>query len=286
MAAKRCEFRQHWQTRRPHPQGKQSKISIDLQHLVADGEENVMPSFARGGATIYYEEHGTGSPLLLLAPGGLNSTIDFWGRMPLNPLEVFADEFRVIAMDQRNAGRSSGPLETSDPWGMYADDQLGVLDHVGVDKALVIGCCIGCSFVFKLLERAPARIVAGVLMQPIGHDETNHGTFSPDMWTPWGQNLIDKGAPFVMDTVNAFGHGLFDAGFVFSVTRDFVRTVRTPMLLLFGNDRPHPRGVSVEVGSLLPNVEQVERWRDAEVVPEVIERMRSFLRAHQLVSAR
>jgi pimeloyl-ACP methyl ester carboxylesterase len=244
-----------------------------------------MPTFARGQATIYYEERGSGAPLLLLAPGGLNSAIDFWGRMPLDPLEVFADEFRVIAMDQRNAGRSSGPLDTRDPWGMYADDQLAVLDQLGVPSALVIGCCIGCSFIFKLLERAPRRIVAGVLMQPIGHDESNHGTFSPDMWRPWGQNLIDKGAGLSMDTVDAFGHALFDADFVFSVTRDFLRTVRTPLLLLFGNDRAHPRGVSVEVGRLLPNVEQIERWRDPDVVGEVTERMRSFLRAHQLVSA-
>jgi pimeloyl-ACP methyl ester carboxylesterase len=245
-----------------------------------------MPTVARGEATIYYEERGAGLPLLLLAPGGLNSTVDFWGRMPLNPLEAFADEFRVIAMDQRNAGRSSGPLETSDPWGMYADDQLAVLNHLGVDQALVIGCCIGCSFIFKLLERAPERIVAGVLMQPIGHDETNHGAFSAETWTPWGQNLIDRAAPFGMDTVDAFGHGLFDSGFVFSVSRDFLRTVRTPLLLLFGNDRAHPRGISVEVGSLLPNVEQIERWRDPEVVPEVVGRMRNFLRAHQFVSAR
>src|SRR5689334_9645229 len=111
-----------------------------------------MPTIERGGATIYFEEHGstTGPALLLLAPGALNSSIDFWGRMPLNPLEVFSDEFRVIAMDQRNAGRSSGPLDTVDPWGMYADDQLAVLDHLGVEKTLVIGCCIGCSFIFKL----------------------------------------------------------------------------------------------------------------------------------------
>ena len=90
-----------------------------------------MPTIQRGAATIYYEEHGSGFPLLLLAPGGLNSTVDFWSRMPLNPLAAFsADGFRVIAMDQRNAGRSSGPLETADPWTMYADDQLAVLDHL------------------------------------------------------------------------------------------------------------------------------------------------------------
>ncbi len=122
-------------------------------------------------------------------------------------------------------------------------------------------------------------------MQPIGQDDSNPGTFGPDMWNPWGQNLIDRGADFGMDAVDAFGHALFDAGFVFSVTRDFLRTVQTPLLLLFGNDRAHPRGVSVEVASLLPNVEHIERWRDPDVVPEVIDRMRSFLRAHRLVRA-
>ena len=246
-----------------------------------------MPTIQRDGATIYYEEHGSTSaqPLLLLAPGGLNSTVDFWGRMPLNPLEAFVDEFRVIAMDQRNAGRSSGPLDTQDPWGMYADDQLAVLDHLGIDRTLVIGCCIGCSFIFKLLERAPERVIAAVPMQPIGHDETNDGTFSPEMWTPWGQNLIDKGAAFTMEIVNAFGHALFDPGFVFSVSREFLRSVQTPLLLLYGNDKAHPRGVSVEVAGLLPNVQQVERWRDPDVVADVTVRMRDFLRSHQLVSA-
>src|SRR5438309_11887377 len=108
-----------------------------------------MPTFERGAATIYYEDHGSPSlqPLLLLAPGGLNSTVDFWGRMPLNPLEAFSNEFRVIAMDQRNAGRSSGSLDTSDPWQMYAADQLAVLDHLGIDQTTVIGCCICCSFI-------------------------------------------------------------------------------------------------------------------------------------------
>src|SRR5205823_2048591 len=148
-----------------------------------------------------------------------------------------------------------------------------------------IGCCIGCSFIFKLLEVAPERVAAGVLMQPIGHDETNAGAFGPDTWRPWGQGLIDKGASFRTDDVDAFGHGLFDSGFVFSVTRYFLRSIQTPLLLLYGNDRAHPRGVSVEAGSLLPNVEQIEEWRDAQVVPQAVERMRTFLRAHQLVSA-
>ncbi|MBV9322583.1 MAG: alpha/beta hydrolase [Chloroflexi bacterium] len=248
-----------------------------------------MPTIERAGATIYYEDHGDPSlpTLFLLAPGGLNSTIDFWSRNAIKPLEVFAGEFRIIGMDQRNAGsRSKGPLESSDPWRMYAQDQLAVLDHLGVDKTLVIGCCIGSSFIFELLKIAPERVVAAVPMQPIGHDDTNAGQFGPDMWRPWGQNLIDKGASFSMDEVDAFGRALFDSGFVFTATRDELKSFQTPMLLMYGNDRAHPRGVSVEVGKLLPNVQIIEEWKDAAAVPQAVEHMRTFLRSHQLVSAR
>jgi pimeloyl-ACP methyl ester carboxylesterase len=200
--------------------------------------------------------------------------------MPLNPIEAFSSDFRVIGMDQRNAGRSSGPLDTSDPWKMYADDQLAVLDHLGIDQALTLGSCIGCTFIFQLIEQAPRRIAAGVLMQPIGHDETNDGVFGPEMWTPWGQNLIDHGARFNLETLDAFGRALFDPDFVFSVSRDFLKTIQTPLQLLYGSDRAHPHGVSVEVAGLLPNVETIERWRDPDVVPQVIDQIRAFLKTH------
>jgi len=247
-----------------------------------------MPTLEHEGASIYYEEHGSAAQpaLLLLSPGGLNSTIDFWDRLPLRPLEAFAGDFRIVVMDQRNAGsRSKGPLQTQNPWEMYARDQLAVLDHLGIERTLVIGCCIGCSFIFELLQVAPERINAGVLMQPIGADQTNPDTFGPNMWRPWGQNLIDKGAGFSMADVDAFGHALFDSGFVFTATREDLRHFETPLLLLFGDDQAHPRGISVEVAGLLPNVEVIERWRDADVVPQVTEQMRRFLQSHQLVNA-
>ncbi|MGE3269981.1 MAG: alpha/beta fold hydrolase [Chloroflexota bacterium] len=241
-----------------------------------------MPTIERNGASIYYEEAGSGFPLLLLAPGGLNSAIPFWHRMPLNPIAAFADEFRVISMDQRNAGQSSGPLEPTDAWGMYADDQLAVLDHLGVERALVAGCCIGCTFIFKLVERAPERVVAGVLMQPIGLDETNPGAFGEATWRPWGENLIQNGANLDMDTVAAFGHNLFDPEFVFTATPEALKKMTTPMLLMDGNDRAHPKSISEVLAGLLPNLERIEVWRDPAVVPAVTEQMRAFMRAHTL----
>lgn len=239
-----------------------------------------MPTLERVGATIYYEEHGSGFPLLLLAPGGLNSSVPFWHRMALNPIARFTDEFRVIAMDQRNVGSSSGPLEPNDAWGMYARDQLAVLDHLGIEKALMAGCCIGCTFILKLVELAPERVVAGVLMQPIGPDPNEPGYFGPRMWRPWGESLIEKGADLTMETVDAFGHNLFDTDFVFSVSREFVKTVQTPMLLLDGDDVAHPKVISEEVAALLPNVERIERWREEDAVDEATAKMREFLRKH------
>jgi pimeloyl-ACP methyl ester carboxylesterase len=92
----------------------------------------------------------------------------------------------MIAMDQRNAGRSAGPLEAGDPWGAYAADQLAVIDHLGIDRFLVFGCCIGGPFILKLCELAPGRVVAAVLEQPVGITTANRELFD-NLWKPWGE---------------------------------------------------------------------------------------------------
>ena len=239
-----------------------------------------MAVFQRGDVSLYYEERGSGFPLLLLAPGGLNSTIDFWGRMPLNPFELFPDEYHVVAMDQRNAGRSSGPLPLDDPWGTYIGDQLGLMDHLGIERFLVIGCCIGCSYILKMVEVAAERVVAGVMMQPIGLDETNPGAFAPRIYQQWGEDLRAKRTDITPEQIETFGQRMWSGDFVLSVPREFLSTVQNPMLVLPGNDMAHPTGVGLEVARLLPHAELVERWKESDVVPATIERMRSFLQAH------
>jgi pimeloyl-ACP methyl ester carboxylesterase len=127
--------------------------------------------YEKGAVRIHFEEAGSGFPLLLIAGGGLNSTIaNLKNNSPFNPIEEFKSEYRCIASDLRNApgGQSSGPLEVERPWDAYADDQLGVMDHLGIDKFVVLGFCIGGPFIWNLLKRAPDRIVAAVLAQPSG----------------------------------------------------------------------------------------------------------------------
>src|SRR6516162_470067 len=130
-----------------------------------------MPFYENGDVCIHYEETGSGFPLLLIPGGGLNSTIGFFtGNAPFNPIEEFQGEYRCITADLRNAkdGESSGPLAIDRPWDAYADDQLGVMDHLGIGEFLVLGFCIGGPFIWNLLRRAPGRIVAAVLAQPSG----------------------------------------------------------------------------------------------------------------------
>ena len=250
-----------------------------------------MPYFANGPVRIHYEEVGAGYPLLLLAPGGLNSAIGAWGRMAaFNPLEVFKDDFRLIAMDQRNAntGESTGPVAVESPWAAFLDDQLALLDHLGLRDCFVLGFCIGCSYGLGLMEKAPERISAGVLCQPIGHRPEDPDVMV-DSSLNWGKELCSRRADLEMATIETMVDNMFrsPADFVYSVSRDFVRSCRTPMLVLPGTDRAHPYAVGIEVASLAPNSELVDPWKEPpEIVPQTVERIRGFLKAHTPTAAR
>src|SRR5437762_7777017 len=134
------------------------------------GQAGAARFYEKGPVRIRYEEAGAGFPLLLIAGGGLNSVMAGLPRSPFNPIDEFKGEYRCIFADLRNAngGQSSGPLEIDRPWDSYADDHLGLMDHLGIQKFMVMGFCIGGPFIWNLLRRAPDRIVAAVLAQPSG----------------------------------------------------------------------------------------------------------------------
>src|SRR6202171_202884 len=126
--------------------------------------------YEKGAVRIAYQEAGSGFPLLCIAGGGLNSRMAGLATSPFDPIEEFKGEDRCIASDLRNAngGQSSGPLEIDRPWDSYTDDHLGLMDHLGIDKFMVMGFCIGGPFIWNLLKRAPNRAVAAVLAQLSG----------------------------------------------------------------------------------------------------------------------
>jgi pimeloyl-ACP methyl ester carboxylesterase len=238
-----------------------------------------VPHFANGQTRIYYEEHGSGFPLLLIAPGAMNSAIDLWSGATINPLDVYRQDFRLIAMDQRNAGRSTGPLEVGDPWGAYARDQLALLDHLGVESCHVMGACIGGSFALKLIEQAPQRVQTAVLEQPVGVTADNALLYDA-MWRSWGDQLVQRRADVDAAQVEAFGTRMFTGDFVLSVSRDFVASCVTPLLVLPGVDRYHPTATGREIAELAQDATLIEPWKDPEHVAPATAAVRDFLEAH------
>src|SRR5689334_12700165 len=110
--------------------------------------------YERGNVRIRYQEVGSGFPLLATPGGGLNSRISNWQTAVINVMEFFKNDFRCITMDQRNAsgGESTGPVPVDEAWDAFADDQLGLMDHLGISQFLFFGNCIGGSFGLKLME--------------------------------------------------------------------------------------------------------------------------------------
>ena len=164
----------------------------------AGGRRGTGKFYEKGPVRIYYEEAGSGFPLLLLPGGGLNATIGFFtGNSPFNAIEEFKGEYRCITADLRNApsGQSTGPVEVDRPWESYADDQLGLMDHLGIDKFMVMGFCIGGPFIWSLLKRAPNRIVAAVLAQPVGwRPEMRDPKYPGAFWKSWPAQIDRQAA--------------------------------------------------------------------------------------------
>src|SRR5499427_8429736 len=240
-----------------------------------------MPSFEYERARIFYEEFGEGFPILTFAPAGLQSVIGVWSQpsAPINPITEFTDEFRVIAMDQRNAGgQSQAPISAQDGWDKYTADHIALLDHLGIDRCHLYGQCIGGSFILNLLKARPERVQSAVLAQPIGRV----GAMPPgrsSRFDVWAESLKDhpEATPPVLEM---FYWNLYEPGFVYCVDRAFVSTVLTPCLVLAGNDEAHPYAISEELAKLLPNCEFLPEWKAGAALGAARARVKEFLSKH------
>jgi pimeloyl-ACP methyl ester carboxylesterase len=250
-----------------------------------------MPFYEKGDVRIHYEEVGSGFPLMIIPGGGLNSTVAGLSNHPFNPMEEFKSEYRVIAADLRNAngGESSGPLAIDRPWDAYADDQIGLMDHLGIGEFMVLGFCIGGPFIWNLLRRAPERIVAAVLAQPSGFRPEKPDLFYQNNITGWGPALCARQPDITMEQVDAFLTKMYraNADFVFTVTREFVRSCQTPILVLPDDVPAHPYAVAMEVVSLAPKADvSIYPWKEPKsLIPQAVRHVREFLRAHRPVTA-
>ena len=240
--------------------------------------------YQKGNVRIHYEETGSGFPLLLIPGGGLDgSTIaGIRGGNPFNTIEAFKGEFRCIYADLRNANRqSTGPLEVDRPWDSYADDHIGLMDHLGIDKFMVLGFCIAGPFIWNLMKRAPNRVVAAVPAQPVGFRPELPNSLYESQTTGWADPLVKRRPEITKETADRFLTRMFrnNPDFLLTVTRDFVKGCQTPVLVLLDDTAGHSLTVAIESAMLAPKGQlSMYPWKDTpEKIPLAVRHIRSFL---------
>jgi len=237
-----------------------------------------MPVFERAGTRIQWWEVGSGYPVLLFAPGGMRSAASIWANSPFDPRRELAGSFRVISMDQRNAGGSTAPVTAGDGWHTYAEDHLALLDHLGIEHCHLMGGCIGSSYCLGVLRADPSRVSAAVLQNPIGCHE-NQALFYA-MFDTWAEALLEQRDDVDEADLPAFRERMYGGDFTFNVDREFVAGITTPLLILAGNDAYHPRPIAEEIAELSPNNEMIRDWKSEEAAAAAAARVRAFLARH------
>jgi hypothetical protein len=148
-----------------------------------------------------------------------------------------------------------------------------------------MGFCIGGPMIWNLLKRAPDRIVAAVIAQPVGSRPDARDAFYQNNMKGWAVEFTKKRPDVTMEIADKFLTEMYrtDPDFVFTVTRDFVRSCQTPVLVLPDDSPPHPYAVAMETVLLAPKAEtSIYPWKEpAERVPLAVRQIRSFMRAHR-----
>jgi len=130
-----------------------------------------MPIAVVDGIATRYEVIGSGPPLLMFAPGGFDGTLDKWrtagvyARVKL--IDHLPKKYSCIVFDRRETGQSSGRVERI-TWGHYVAQGLGLLDHLKIERAHLMGGCMGCCPVMALAVAAPQRTLSMILWWPVG----------------------------------------------------------------------------------------------------------------------
>jgi pimeloyl-ACP methyl ester carboxylesterase len=130
-----------------------------------------MPVTTIDGLEVYYETHGSGSPILMFAPGGFDATVEKWRAASawtgINALEALASEHTIVVYDRRESGKSGGRVERLG-WATYTRQAKALLDHLDINSAYIMGGCMGCSVALAFGIHFPEATRALLLHWPVG----------------------------------------------------------------------------------------------------------------------
>ncbi|MGZ5113442.1 MAG: alpha/beta fold hydrolase [Usitatibacter sp.] len=130
-----------------------------------------MPIALADGITTRYEVVGSGPPLLMFSPGGFDATLEKWSTLGVyarvKPLAALAQKYTCIVFDRRECGKSGGRVEKV-TWAHYVAQGKGLLDHLGIGRAHLMGGCMGCSPVAVFAVSHPRSVLSMILYWPVG----------------------------------------------------------------------------------------------------------------------
>jgi pimeloyl-ACP methyl ester carboxylesterase len=123
------------------------------------------------GIKTRYEVVGSGEPLLMFSPGGFDATLDKWSTLGvyarIRVLEHLSSRYSCIVFDRRETGQSGGRIERI-TWADYVTQGKGLLDHLNIQRAHVMGGCMGCSPAMAFAVAHPDATASMVLFWPVG----------------------------------------------------------------------------------------------------------------------
>jgi pimeloyl-ACP methyl ester carboxylesterase len=123
------------------------------------------------GISTRYEVTGSGPPLLMYSPGGFDATVEKWSTQSvyakIRPLEHLSKKYTCIAFDRRETGQSGGRVQHV-TWSDYVAQGIGLLDHLKIERAHLMGGCMGCSPVIAFAVAHPERVRSMIIFWPVG----------------------------------------------------------------------------------------------------------------------
>ena len=130
-----------------------------------------MPTAILDGIPTHYEIVGSGPPVLLFAPGGFDATLDQWTSLGVYArtrlLDRLSATYQCIVFDRRECGESGGRVERV-TWSHFAVQGKALLDHLHIERAHLLGGCMGCAPVLALAVAYPHAVRSMILFWPVG----------------------------------------------------------------------------------------------------------------------
>jgi pimeloyl-ACP methyl ester carboxylesterase len=282
-----------------------------------------MPTARIDGIETRYEVLGSGAPLLMFSPGGFDATLEKWSTLGVygktKMMASLAANFQCIVFDRRETGLSGGRVERI-TWQHYAAQGKGLLDHLGIQRAHLMGGCMGCAPVVAFAAAYPQATRSMVLYWPVGGAKyringqlrfaqhlayvQQHGldavlalaqggskSFGEDPRAgPW-VNVLRRDAPFAAAylgqdiehyklTVSGMARALFDRDTAPGAEPEDLLRLDVPALIVPGKDGSHATSAARYLEECLPRAEYWDIAPAAQTETNVPARLLQFLAAH------